>query len=313
MGCDGMSLNHICFNDTPMDPVASRYQSYFPSLTRPNDLVNNYDVSWPAKNVTTVNAFKIDHYISSKLKLSGYYSISNITVGTFSDGREVPLSSGRYFAERTHTVRLNADYTISPTKLLSLGAGIMHFIFKDPQENVNFDNLENLSLPGTFGTFAPTINMDTTRGGFGSGTVAYSATHQIKPTATAAFAWVKGNHSMKFGAELRIESHPNTVYTPANGAFYFNMAETSMPFLGSQINTGHPYASFLLGQIHNGEIGVPNRFHLGKHALAFYVQDSWKARPNLTIDYGLRWDRRHFCARLHKPCPDSTHSLRFWD
>jgi hypothetical protein len=289
MGCDGESLNVICMDTAPIDPVALRYQSYFPSLTR-DSLINNYDVSWPAKNVTTIQAFKIDHYVSPKLKLTGYYSLNDVTVGTFDDGLEVPLSTGRFFKERTHTIRVSADYTISPTKLLSVGAGVMHFIFKDPQENVNWDNLENLDLPGTFGTFAPTINMDTSQGGFGSGTVAYSATHQIKPTATASLAWVKGNHNLKFGGELRVESHPSTVYTPANGAFYFNAAETSMPYLFGSGGTGHPYASFLLGMFHNGEIGVPNRFHLGKHSFAFYVQDSWKVTPKLTLDYGLRWD-----------------------
>lgn len=294
MGCDGNSLNHICMNPqsprhADIDPVALKYQSYYPALSN-NDLINNYRVSWPAKNVTTIQAVKIDHSLSTKLKLSGYYSINDVSVGTFSDGRPVPLSTGRYFTERTHTVRVSADYTVSPTMMLHVGAGLLHFIFKDPQEDVNFDNYKNLSLPGTFGTFAPTINMDMTRGGLSSGTVAYSATHQIKPTGNISFAWVKGNHSLKFGGEVRVESHPSTVFTPANGAFYFNAAETSMPYLRTTGNTGHPYASFLLGLLHNGEIGVPNRFHLGKHSIAFFAQDSWKATPRLTIDYGLRWD-----------------------
>ena len=177
----------------------------------------------------------------------------------------------------------------------------MHFIFTDPQKNINFNNLENLDLPGTFATFAPTINMDTTRGGFGAGTVAYGATHQIKPTATASLAWVKGNHSYKFGAEMRVESHPSTVYTPGNGSFFFNAAETSDPYLLQDGNTGHPYASFLLGMIHNGEIGMPNRFHLGKHSIAFFAQDSWKITPKLTLDYGLRWDYPDDTARDTRP------------
>jgi hypothetical protein len=289
MGCDGESPNQICMDTADIDPVALAYQSYMPTLSN-TGLTNNYNATWPAKNVTTIQAFKIDHALTNKLRISGYYSLNDISIGTFGDALEVPLSTGRYFTERTHTVRLTADYSISPTMLLNVGAGLMHFIFKDPQEDVNFDNLEKLSLPGTFGTFAPTINMDTTRGGFGSGTVAYSATHQIKPTGTVSLAWVKGNHSIKFGGEMRFESHPSTVFTPANGAFYFNAAETSMPYLRTVGNTGHPYASFLLGRLHNGEIALPNRFHLGKHSFGFYAQDSWKVTRKLTLDYGLRWD-----------------------
>jgi hypothetical protein len=91
-----------------------------------------------------------------------------------------------------------ADYTISPTMLLHAGAGLMHFVFKDPQPNVNFDPLKELGLPGTFATVAPSMSLtSTSRGGFrDTGPVAYGSTWQIKPTGTMSLAWVKGNHSM---------------------------------------------------------------------------------------------------------------------
>ncbi len=289
MGCDGQHLNQICMSTAALDPVALKYQKLYPTLTN-SDLINNLTVSWPSTTLQTITGFKIDHNISSKFKISGYYSI-NIQNADFLDGLQVPLSTGRVFTEKTHTVRLNADYTISPTMLLHVAGGILHFIFKDPQENVNFDSLKELGLPGTFATIAPNINMDTTRGGLrGTGTVAYGNTWQIKPTGTASLSWVKGNHSIKFGGETRFDSHPTNVFTPANGNFIFDPSETSLPYLSTTGNTGHPYASFLLGLFHKGEIGQPNRFHLGKQAWAFFAQDSWKVTPKLTLDYGLRWD-----------------------
>ena len=51
--------------------------------------------------------------------------------------------------------------------------------------------------------------------------------------------------------------------------------------------------------INNGEIGVPNRFHLGKNAWAFYAQDSWKITPKLTLDYGLRWDYQTYLQETY--------------
>jgi hypothetical protein len=115
-----------------------------------------------------------------------------------------------------------------------------------------------------------------------------------KPTGVATFNWVKGNHSYKFGAEIRIDSYPSKVYTPANGFFYFDAAQTGLPYLlttsvGSG-SIGFPYASFLLGDVNHGETALPSDFHLGKKALAFFAQDSWKATRKLTIDYGLRYD-----------------------
>lgn len=307
MGCDGNSPNQICMATAEMDPVAMKYQSFYPTLTN-NNLTENYRADWPAENTTTIHAIKVDLNLSHKFKLTGYYSQNNVHVGSFTDGLDSPLTTARIFTERTHTARIGADYTISPTVLLHLGAGIMHFIFKDPQPNINFDNEVELGLPGTFATIAPYIEMDSSRGGLRtSGTLAQSATHQIKPTATANLNWVKANHTFKFGGELRIESHPNSVITPANGAFFFNAAQTSLPYLGTTSltggNLGHPYASFLLGRINNGEIGVPNRFHLGKQAWGFYAQDSWKITPKLTLDYGLRWDYQTYLQETHGRAP----------
>jgi len=290
MGCDGQHLNHICMSTAALDPVAMNYQQLYPELTNSN-LTNNLTVAWPSKSVQTITAFKIDHSLSSKFKISGYYSYNDQSFDTFLDGLPVPLSSGRLMTETSHTIRLAADYTISPTMLLHLGAGVMHFLYKDPQENTNFNSLEELGLPGTFATVAPNMTMDTARGGLRTtGPVAYGNTWQIKPTGQASLAWVKGNHSMKFGGEVRFESHPTNVITPSNGNFIFDPSETSMPYLGTTGNTGHAYASFLLGMFHKGEIGLPNRFHLGKQSWAFYAQDSWKITPKLTLDYGLRWD-----------------------
>src|ERR1035437_4845516 len=35
--------------------------------------------------------------------------------------------------------------------------------------------------------------------------------------------------------------------------------------------------------------GAPNLRHFLNHEFEAYVQDSWRARKNLTITYGLRW------------------------
>jgi hypothetical protein len=115
-----------------------------------------------------------------------------------------------------------------------------------------------------------------------------------KPTATANLSWVKGNHTFKFGGEFRAESYPSIATTPSNGAFTFSAAQTGLPYLYTTSfgggNLGFPYASFLLGDVNNGAIGQVADFHLGKHSVGFFAQDTWKATPKLTIDYGLRYD-----------------------
>jgi hypothetical protein len=313
MGCDGKSPNQICMDPGnpkyAIDPVSLKYQTFFPTLSN-NNQTNNYSVTYPQKNVTSIHAIKIDHSLSSKLKISGYYSLNDVFVGSFNDGLEPPLTGTRTFTERTHTIRLSADYTVSPTMLLHVGAGLMHFIFKDPQPDMNYDVYGQLGLPGTFATIPPNFaSANDSRGGMrDTGTSSQSNTWQIKPTAMASYSWVKGNHSIKFGGESRFESHPSNVITPANGSFYFNAAQTTMPYLHTtnlaQGNLGHPYASFLLGMINNGEIGIVNRFHLGKQSFAFYAQDSWKITPKVTLDYGLRWDYQTYLQETYGRMPN---------
>jgi len=72
MGCDGLTLNQICMNTADLDPVAMNYQALYPTLTT-DTLTNNYSVTWPRESLQTINAFKIDHNISNKFKISGFY------------------------------------------------------------------------------------------------------------------------------------------------------------------------------------------------------------------------------------------------
>jgi hypothetical protein len=254
--------------------------------------------------VNSIYSLKMDHNLNSKTKLSGYWSL-NDTYVPFPDGFPAPVTTERDLWETSHTARVNLDYTISPTKLLHLGGGMMHFVFWDPTpEFGTWDNLKELGLPGTStGVFPTIMNIwqgqgggmpSATNQGNGFGPIAQQKQWEQKPTGTASLVWVRGNHTYKFGAELRVESFPSTATTPSNGWFYFSPAQTALPYLNQTTvgtgSIGFPYASFLLGEVNNGETGVESHFHIGKHSLAFYAQDSWKVTPKLTIDYGLRYD-----------------------
>ncbi len=299
----------------PRDPVALKFQAAIPQPTEPDSLINNYFATYDDKNISTNLSVKIDHNLSSKVKISGYYAWYDIE-NPFPDGFASPVTTERDIVETTNTVRLKLDYTISPTTLLSLGAGIMHFFFKDDVPDINYDNFEKLGLPGTFTTRPPTFNsLGSAFGGLGSpsgqgnssGPVAQQNQWQIKPTGTASLTWIKSNHTYKFGAELRVESYPSTALTPANGWFSFSQAQTALPYLNSQYYSGgtlgFSYASFLLGLVQQGEIGQASRFHVGKHALAFFAQDSWKITPKLTLDYGLRFDFQTYLREQYGRIP----------
>jgi hypothetical protein len=323
VGSDGKSYvvrdpfpGNIIPTGYPRDPVAMKLQAQLPQPTN-NDTYNNYNVTYPNNPVTSIHSIKADHAINPKMKVSGYWSLNDV-VAWFPDGLKPPITTERDLYETTHTVRLSFDYTITPTMLLHLGAGVMHFQFFDPVPGYgSYDNLKDLGLPGTYLGVYPTIynlyapqggGMISTAGQSNSfGPVAQQTQWQTKPTGSATLSWVKNNHTFKFGSELRIESFPSTAGTPSNGWFFFNAAQTALPYIGNTAlaggNLGFPYASFQLGYVNNGEIGQYAKFHLGKHSFAFFAQDSWKITPKLTLDYGLRYDFQTYLKETYGRIP----------
>jgi hypothetical protein len=95
-----------------------------------------------------------------------------------------------------------------------------------------------------------------------------------------AFSRIAGKHGLKFGGEFhanQINTHPDVVF---NGSFAFNGSETGLDF-----------ADFLLGVPSSYTQGQARDFYNRNFYMAAFAQDSWKATSELTLNYGVRWDR----------------------
>ena len=151
--------NKIPNFDQRIDPVAKAYLNILNKNLVPTNqnTLYNYSVAYQNSPVTSIYSIKLDHSINSKLKISGYWSLNDV-FAMFPDGLQPPLTTQRNLYETTHTVRLNLDYSVTPTMMLHLGAGIMHFVFNDPPPlDGQYDSLKELGLPNTYGKFYPTI------------------------------------------------------------------------------------------------------------------------------------------------------------
>jgi hypothetical protein len=90
---------------------------------------------------------------------------------------------------------------------------------------------------------------------------------------------VIGAHTLKFGGQFhydQVNEAPNATF---NGTFNIDGTET-----------GSPFADFLLGFPSNFTQTSGQNFYLRNRYGAAFVEDSWRARNNLTINVGLRWD-----------------------
>ncbi len=98
--------------------------------------------------------------------------------------------------------------------------------------------------------------------------------------------WVKGNHTFKFGADVRRARFDQTLYFDVNGEYTFDNSGPNGIIPGD----GDQYAEFLLGLADAYTQGSAQSEAIRSTSVYPFVQDSWKIRPNLTLNYGLRWE-----------------------
>ena len=98
--------------------------------------------------------------------------------------------------------------------------------------------------------------------------------------------WVKGNHTFKFGADIRRARFDQYYYFDVNGYFTFNNSGPNAILPGD----GDNYAEFLLGLNDTYIQGSGQREDIRGTSVYPFAQDSWKIKPNLTLNYGLRWE-----------------------
>lgn len=93
------------------------------------------------------------------------------------------------------------------------------------------------------------------------------------------FSHVAGAHTWTLGGELMFSQVNAAADVQSNGTF---------SFFGSE--TGSDFADFLIGVPSFYKQGDAQPFYMRNRYGALFVQDSWRVRHRLTVNYGLRWD-----------------------
>lgn len=101
-------------------------------------------------------------------------------------------------------------------------------------------------------------------------------TYQVTDT----FSKVLGHHSLKFGGAFHADQVNANPIAQFNGSFDFTGAETGVDF-----------ADFLIGVPSQYNQSQLNPFYARNKYAGLFAQDSWHLLSNLTMNYGLRWDR----------------------
>lgn len=94
-------------------------------------------------------------------------------------------------------------------------------------------------------------------------------------------SWQNGPHTVRVGGDwIRKDDNSRLARNP-RGSFLFDGRYT-----------GAAIADFLLGYLRSAEVApTPTNEQLQTDWHSLFVQDDWRVRSNLTLNFGLRWDR----------------------
>ena len=303
-GCT-QATNPACISVSQLDPVAlkilqAKVGGQFiipasnPSIVENGSQSFNSFVKGPSSqfNATQVNG-NVDYIFSEKDRLAAKYYFQN-------DPTQIPFAVSQVvgFPQTLHAggqlFSLDNTTVFTPNSTWENRYGFIREVANATTaqgltpSDVGLNLLGGTRFPGIVITFAddgaPTVGGPI---GAASGNqlsigpstnFANAGVFQNQHEGSSVYHWVHGKHSLSFGgifdyAQLNVENRENQV-----AILTFN---TFSDFLTGTLGSDHSS-----GQLLNGET---NR-HFRSRSAGLFMQDSWKIRPNLTINGGIRWD-----------------------
>lgn len=303
---NGMRRKQFTGNIIPgsrISPIANKILALIPLPNVPGaGVTNNYQANADFHQATTQFDIKLDQALRAADHLAFRYSW-----GT-TDTVQAPLfgiaggpGSGGNEGEGTNRVYNTAiEYTrvISPTLFTELRGGIDHYRNNQTPSGYGTDLAAQLGIPGVnvspFTSGAPQITINN----YSSPLIGVGASYPWDRGETnidIVNNWTKilGNHSFKFGGEVRRvrdDLVQGQVYGP-RGNFNYSEGQTGLNAPGSKTSYGNDFASFLLDlpssvgrDVNVGDASWRQTLYFG------FFQDTWQATKTLTLTYGLRWE-----------------------
>ena len=105
------------------------------------------------------------------------------------------------------------------------------------------------------------------------------------------FTWIKGAHKFKFGTDhqlMRMNAY-NSQFSAGQYFFDRTYAQGPDPSVSAS-NSGHGFASMLLGVPQAGTLTFTPRMFLFQRYKSGYFQDDWRVTSRLTLNLGLRYE-----------------------
>jgi outer membrane receptor protein involved in Fe transport len=329
----GAQIPTQCF-----DPVAKGILSYVPAANQGTNIYQTAPNSTDRGDQMTI---KVDHDINKNQKLALYYYFDDDnSLDPFAKFQAAGGDLGNFpgdFATRTQQINATHTWTIGSTSVNearfsyfregqakfnaptvtsaindSCGSALTSICFTGTSDTSLVDSTgAPLGTSPDYGIHPglgatkeglPFINVD---GGFSVGNNFEGQLPQVGNTFQFSdnFSKIVGNHSFKFGGDIRYQKFDQTLYYNVNGSYSFNSSyntcdlaadptctQASLYPTGNDVGYTDGYADYLLGLPQSFSQGSAQQERVRSTSVYLFAQDSWKIKPNVTINYGVRWE-----------------------
>jgi hypothetical protein len=284
--------------NAPGDPGAPWSNNYVSAGSRAFD-VNGWDTRW-------------DYYLNEKSSLFGRYSYQGFNqsapgaFGLLAGGNALDnINFAGLSQVLNQSLAIGYNYTINPTLISETRFGFMRYHVQVLPNGLGSSPAKDAGIPGLNNDAFYTSGLpyfDLTGPGeekFGYSLGANQCNCPLNEREQQ-FQWVEnvtkvhGNHSLKFGADLR---YAMNLRVPSDshraGELYFDTGYTGLVQSANGNTTGGlGLATFLLGEVSrfNRYVSSSTDAQERQRRFFWYGQDTWRLTPKLTVNYGLRWE-----------------------
>ena len=273
---------------------------------------------------------KVDHQLGKDQRLTGYYYLENHYLAKpfarfQAGGANIP-GFGDLTDERIQQVNISHTWTIGATAvnearftMFREGEGT----FLHPQHtNLVEDSCKTVAAANCFADPAnPDIGIHPGLGASREGVPFISISGGPNfgnnfegelPQTGSTFQWSDsfsktiGRHDIKFGGDVRYQRFDQTLYFDVSGQYFYFGGGPNDPCLGGTVDPSTGVCSGQADLFSNYLLGLPDEYGQGSaqselvrsKSVYLFAQDSWKIKPSVTLNYGLRWE-------LNTPLADS--------
>jgi Carboxypeptidase regulatory-like domain/TonB dependent receptor len=263
-----------------IDPMVQQYlQTYFDHPNLVGNPVFNAINPTSAKNDSNSYTVKIDQRISDHDNAWFRYSRMNVT-----QANPQTLQVTQFQTMSAKNIGAGWVHSFSPSVLLDVQGGYAArpFTFTSPP-NAGIGPMQQQGWGGldTYGPVA--VNLSGFWGGSGISSPALRGNPNY--SVSGNLSWIRSAHTFRAGFQWIDQRRTQS----GNAQHWdFNSAQTADP--NNATSTGASLASALLGLPANGGFALNNIIDYSIASWGGYFQDTWKVRPRVTLNLGLRYD-----------------------